>query len=377
MSLKDEFVRRVGQDIAETLIRRVKLKTRGGEVQLGRFRTDQKEVYLGGEEDFKEIQERIVESVAEAIRTKAGIVRQVPSIEELEVIIRESISDQLSKLEGLKAGQVTHVLEGTFAERPSLLDRIAVAALPPFKEDQLQQLEKDLERCIIKVIDYNEGGREIISTAFVLCDQGHILTPAHVALRQGRSLTLECRGQDPIRRAAQVRFINYDWDTAILEVEEGGGWEEFQRAGVKPSTLGLQDADRMRGDPVICLGYQEQHIFLDPIWANGWVSPHYPLRRVRFRDGHEQTCLVFVMGEAHVVEGMSGGPVLNLNTREVVAMVTGATRRVFQKWESIWEDTSSAVYGFAVPLRKVADIAEKCWPEISRCCFAEFQRLER
>ena len=349
MGLQNEFIEKVGQAVAESLMKRAKLKV------------ETKGFYLGEEEDIHEIQKHIVRLVVEAIRTKAQAIKQAPSIEELEAIIREGISDQFRKLKKLEVERATQALEETLAEQPSLLDRIAVAPLPPFEKHRLQQMEQELEDCVLKVVDRDDKGREIVSTAFVLCEQGHVLTAAHVALQEDRPLTIEHRGQEGF---AQVELIDRNQDLAIMRLEEEV-WDRIRDKGAKPPPLSLREAAQMRGDPILCLGYQEHHVFLDPIWASGWISPHYPLRKVQFRDGHRQTCLVLIMGAAHIVEGMSGGPVLSLETGEVVAMVTGATRRVFQKWRDLWEETSPAVYGFAVPISNVA----ASWPEIERCCF--------
>lgn len=318
-------------------------------------------------------------SLFEALNDQ-GVQRAISSasrMEEAFQVLIEEVAKRMSRYaHSEETSRIRQGIEGVFAEHPSWVDQTLSAVFktpggdipgsPRTDAGQSDPLEI-LERCALKVVD--SQGR--VSTGFVLCPRGHMLTPEHVA-RGHSSLKVAYRYRTPeghkreIEGRAQRVYADSDKDFSVFQLD-GGTYKRLQDAGLTPPPLAVEWQPR---NWVLCLGYQEQEIFADPITVEAFIKPHDPIRAIRFRDGHEQECLVFVIPRDHpsVVPGMSGGPVLNLNTRKVIAMVTGATLEAWvkQRWrsEEIWELISSGIYGFATPLSDVAD----SWPEFGRCC---------
>lgn len=253
------------------------------------------------------------------------------------------------------------------------------------EEDQLQQLEHRLKQCVLKVVDHGPN-QDWVGTAFALCERGHILTAAHV-LGEGHPLTISFQNEsvkvDKWRDLVTSGYLNKEKDIAILKLDPQH-WNQLRNAGLEPlrpdgtpPVLAVRDASTMRRDPVLCLGYPTPLIqgaarFVDPAPAEARVATHYPVRRIEFtKDGGVQECLVLVIaeGDERIVRGMSGGPILNLRTGEVIAMITGAERvgRIHQPFRNREEELPLAEYGFAVPLSDVADV-EEGWPEFKECC---------
>lgn len=272
--------------------------------------------------------------------------------------------------------QIATALRVFFKQKPSVVDSILeLFMVSPEPGKQGCSAFGILANCAVKITD--PKGR--ISTGYALCNQGHILTARHVV---GEYKTLDVAFRHPIgngrnreeQGGASVVHVNRYWDIAILQLKPEER-RRLQNAGLTQPPLSLEWQPR---DWVLCLGYQEQEIFADPFAVEAFIKPWDPMLTVRFRDGFEQKCLVIVIprDSPAIVPGMSGGPVMNLRTRYVMAMVTGATREAWvrQQWqgEDVWELVSSARYGFAVPLSHVVE----SWPGFRECCLASRQEQQ-
>lgn len=377
MQSHDGSIRKVSCDIAESVIKRIKpeaLQRFGMKKIVRRALSD--EAYLGPVDDALEIASHILQSIVHAIRTKGEAIDKAPTLEDIVAIVLDDVSSRLSGVGSqADARKVAEGLKTAFTEHPSLLDRIASAVLNPFEmeEGQLQQLEHRLKQCVLKIVDHGPN-QDWVGTAFALCERGHILTAAHV-LGEGHPLTISFQNQKVrVRKWEElVVYLNRGKDIAILELDRHS-LDKFQEAGLKPPALAVRDANSIRRDPVLCLGYQTALIrdaarFIDPAPAEARVATHYPIRQIEFtEDGYVQECLVLVIaeGDERIVHGMSGGPILNLRTGEVIAMITGAERvgRIRQPFRNREEELPLAEYGFGVLLN---DIVED-WPEFGVCC---------
>ena len=298
---------------------------------------------------------RAISTTAESLRRGEQVVKEPEGIAEL---VKVSFGSHIKE-----TGEETAVavLEHLFRQCPSLIDLILGLALSPV----IPACEPlgVMERGLLKVE---------ASSGFVVSDQGHVLTAAHVVRKNAEVQTL-FRYRTPYRdvkeKEAQAEIIHYDEkkDVCVLQIVRSD-WQNLWELGVQPLPLSTTWTS---GEWVLCLGYQEQEIFADPITVEAFIKRWDPVRAVRFRGEQvERDCLVLVIPHDYpaVAPGMSGGPVLALNRCQVIGMVTGANREAWvkQRWkgEEIWELVSSARYGFATPLSWVAE----SWPEFRECC---------
>jgi hypothetical protein len=396
---KDEAIRLVSCDIGKNLLRSLKPEI------LAQFPEIERRAFPRGLEDFKlgpSIYADILREIFQTLRTKGEVIDKVSTLEDVAMIILEDLFSRLSQLElkgELEPKRVANELEKAFTEHPSLLDRVSIVVQPSFeiKVEKLQQIERMLESYVLKVID----DKGTISTAFALCQRRHILTAAHVALdekNKPRSLKLafrygdvRARGETPDREATVI-YSDTSIDIALLQLAIQH-WQEFRRCGLLGDEedmkkvrvrLALRDENSLRGHPVLCFGYQAQptregHRFIDPCPVRATVARHKPVRNIEFVDEitgrvtHTQPCLVVIVaeGEERIGHGMSGGPILDLETGEIIAMITGAQRlgRIHQPYKGgiIEEQLPLAEYGFGVLL---SDVVES-WPEFRECCLAQ------
>ena len=384
MDLKEKALRDTAWDLTAGVLAQIKpeaLKFGKNEVENIAFPREVRlgpEAYLGPKYYFDFVRPldndaliaaSLLRLIAHALKgLKQQEVLQSSSPEELaERVIRqaETQGDWGKGLIDLK--RVTEALWEVFKLRPSIADSIFefFLELPCIKEEA-EPIEI-LRRCVLKIIDSH--GR--MSTGFALCRCGHVLTAEHV-VGGHREIEIVFRystsngKKQELMGWAKVIHTDQHRDVAILQVQ-GSEWERFKMGGLAPPPLSLE---WQPCDKILCLGYQEQEIFADPSTVEAFIRPWDPILSVRFRDGSERDSLVVVIPRDYptVVPGMSGGPVINLRTRKVMAMVTGATREAWvrQRWKSeeIWELISSARYGFATPLSWVAE----SWPEFRECC---------
>ncbi|MEM4724013.1 MAG: serine protease [Candidatus Hadarchaeum sp.] len=285
-----------------------------------------------------------------------------------EKVVKETLVRFGKRRGELECKEMKKGFEKFFCHRPSILDWILAVYLSwsrsfssKMREEEMSQINR-FERGVLKVIDH----RGCISTGFALCDQGHVLTAEHVARDHDKiEVSFRCSPRE-LACWAQVIHSDQEEDIAILQISPLD-WQALRRIGLTPLSLSLQWQPR---DWVLCLGYQEQELFVDPLIVEAFIKPWDPVRTVLFRDGSQKERLVLVIPRDHpeIAPGISGGPVINLRNSRVMAMVTGTTREIWvkQKWlgEEVWECISPARYAFATPLSKVCE----SWPGFSGCC---------
>jgi len=350
-----QSIRGVSSDLAKGVLKEI---APGALADFGRVERSVFEGTYGLPENL-EFAAALLYGIAQAfnhIQEEAILSATAPE-EVAELMVKEVLA-----LVSTRPGKVKEGFETYFKQNPSAVDLIFGAFLPPFKvrgdaPDPLNRLEAG----VLKVTD--RQGR--ISTAFALCEEGHVLTARHVVQGQDR---IEVSFKDQEQAWAEVIHSDQNRDIAILQISPND-WQRLRGVGLVPLPLSLTWQPR---DWVLCLGYQEQDIFADPVSVEAFIKPHDSIHRIRFRDGYEQRCLLLVIPRdyPHIAPGMSGGPVLDLRTGRVIGMVTGATREAWvrQRWrnEEIWE-LISGIYGFATPLSDVAD----SWPAFKECCIKE------
>lgn len=387
----DRAIRLVSTDIAKALFQRI------DPTILEKFHIIERQAFPRTLDDVtlgKSIYAEVLGAISRTLRTKG--MERAPTIEDVAMNIVEDVFTRLSELElkeELAPDRIAEELGRAFAEHPSLLDRASVAARQPLEiaTEQLQRLEEELEQRVLKVVD-TEGA---ISTAFALCEQGHILTASHVALDESnrpRSLKLALRYGDVRARRetegkeATVIYSDPSTDIAVLQLADQD-WYEFRRLGLMGGAgrqrrikLALRNEDQLRGREVLCFGYQpptrDGHRFLDPSPVRAMVAHHKPVRNIEFVDEYgnvigEQACLVLIIaeGEERIGQGMSGGPIIDLETGEIIGMTSGAQRAGYiqQPYKNRKEVLPIAEYGFGVLLSDVA----RSWPGFNRRCLAQ------
>lgn len=317
----------------------------------------------------------ILSSIREAIRQAIkAIVQKGPGEIRRPEDVAEMVKQYLraQRMSGELGTDVSAALDSFFKQHPSSIDQIFGLSLAPPAPvcDPLVILSSAL----LKVVD-PQGG---VSSGFAISDEGYVLTAAHVVGRHNEvSIAFRYRtpGGNPQEESVQATVVHRDTeeDISILHCSKPE-WDRLTNLGVRVPPLGL---DWRPSSWVLCLGYQEQQIFADPVTVEAFIKRWDPVRAVRFRDDRVQDCLVLVipLHAPAIVPGMSGAPVMDLETCRVIGMVTGATREAWvrQRWlgEEIWELIAGR-YGFAIPLTKVRE----SWPLFQECCLVETKPKE-
>lgn len=368
------MVNSMPSDIVKTAIRSVAWAyfSKTAPRELERFKEVEKWVYSPPlrRRTFGPSTDQIFETMAEVfgamvntLRVKAAEIAAAESPEEIKQLFLEEIAQRLRTT---SASEAIHMLGGLLDESPSLVDRIGMGAV---WQKPLPEYEAGLERSTLRIIDPEDKS---VSSGFILCKKGHILTAAHVV----RGNTHMCVAYKNEKQSlAHVKWVDEARDIAVLEADKDA-WVNW--AGLQTAKLGIRELEGLRRLRVVCLGYQDPEVFLGPVGVEAATPLCYPIRPVRFEDGRSQEVLVLIIGTniEHILiaSGMSGGPVMDLETGEVIAMVVGAynpTRRyelfeVYQPWRQRWELVSAKEFGFAVPLSQVAE----SWAEFMNCCLA-------
>ena len=351
-------IRSVSTDIARELLRRVEPQA------LGQFHLAEKAAFgpplaavLLGDETLVAVAE-VLRAIADAIDDHGGFVYKTSSQEDATKMMLNAIR---SRLEKQRQEELTELLMKTLDQvlREKITNILPVIT-PPFPITEEQR--EILRRCILKIPDGNS-----VSTGFALCEHGHILTPAHVALRyRNLEVVFEYGGKlnQGIGGKAEVIYLDQEHDIAILFVDKGD-WQVFRNdAGLRPAPLALGWEPR---DPVLCMGYQEQHITDRPRSIGAAIDPWDSILPIKFgKESQFQNCLILTWppGEGQITFGMSGGPVLNLRKNMVIATVVGSKLPAWQRQDDdVWVQVAPG-YGFAIPL---SDVAE-CWPGFEKCC---------
>ena len=318
----------------------------------------------------------IFRTIREAIRQAVEYIAQggpgeIKGREDVADLIKQYLESQ--RMSGDLDVDLLRVLEDFFSQHPSSVDQIFGLSLSPPASLRCEPLGT-LTRGLLKVVD-PQGH---ISSAFAISEQGYVLTAAH-AVGRHEEVHLVFQYRSPTgglhERDVQGTVVHHDVerDICILWCPPQS-WNELASLGLCAPPLGL---DWRPGSWVLCLGYQEQEIFLDPVAVEAFVKRWDPVHAVRFRDGHEQGCLVLTIPHRAppIVPGMSGAPVMDLDRCRVIGMVTGATREAWvrQEWrgEEIWELITGR-YGFVIPLTRVRET----WPLFREYCLAQTKPKE-
>ncbi|MEM4724050.1 MAG: hypothetical protein QXP01_03480, partial [Candidatus Hadarchaeum sp.] len=222
------------------------------DVERKAFPKSLEDITLGEELELASL---ILRAIDEVIRACQDSINKAPTLENIESMVLEGVSSRLRALgKKMEAEQVTKDLEATFIEHPSLLDRISSAVLPPLdiEEKHIQQLERDLEQSVLKIVDHKERWE---STAFALCEQGHILTAAHTFRKSNPLSVIFRHGDAKVRKQVEVTVkdihIVPEKAVAIVDVASKGDWGKLQEAGLPAPSLALGNAASIqRGDPV-------------------------------------------------------------------------------------------------------------------------------
>lgn len=178
----------------------------------------------------------------------------------------------------------------------------------------------ELSKCIFKIIDPYDGA---ISTGFFISENGLALTAYHVVHPKGqkqphRTMRIKYQGADLVARLIIPENSDFDKlakkDIAVLKVEGSG----FQAASVA-----TPDPELLKDRRVLAVGFQEQDLFADAVPIYGKVHSDFPVQRVRFDPREAQDCLIIVFENFRYLPGMSGSPILDVDSRHVIAMQTG------------------------------------------------------
>ncbi len=380
MSVPNDAVQNVGWDLTEAILEQIEptaLRYKRRHIERA---ASQRDAFLGEKDDALALAAMLLNVATQVLQQAAqGEGREAllsVQPERAAAMVAERVQGEIGAREAAgSADEVGAALRSYFSQHPSSVDSILGLLLASSEAPPTPASSDTLSRCVLKLVD----GQEHVSTGFVICKHGHVLTAEHVV--QGmEEIKVEFRrrkqdGQKVEHSCkASVEHADPERDVAILKLHPGQ-WEALEEAGAECPELSTQWQPR---DCVLCSGYQEHHTFADPFMVEAFVKAHDPLLAVRFRDGVEQECLVLVIPRDNpaVVPGMSGGPVLNtISGRQgVVAMVMGATREAWvrQRWqgEDLWELASSGRYGFAVPLSHV----KESWRAFDTCCLSQGRR---
>jgi hypothetical protein len=132
-----------------------------------------------------------------------------------------------------------------------------------------------------------------------------------------------------------------DQDLAVLEVDI-----EYVK------TVDL-DPEWHRGDRVYVTGFQEQDKFAGPVGIDSSISQHNPYAHPTFK-GVMQEVINFISDGIQFREGMSGAPILNLESGKVCAVETGYRP----------EEPGCQYRGYGIELKHLYD----SWPEFKELC---------
>ena len=325
---------------------------------------------FGPVDDAFEIACAIIEALRKAL---ANLGQDALAMESLDGFLSAIYSEVKAQLEALPEGadpqQVADAIAEAIREHPSHLDSIA-SALAGGQPVHGLQAEQSLVQSTLKVITTNEHGHRFLGTGFAVGEPLRIVTAHHV-VADARHIEVSFRGA-PSRQdspaACQARIVAQfeDEDLAILAVEGqhdhdlGRNADAWDRAGLERCTPAFAAAEDLAGHPVLGLGYHAQtdtggasFESVCPVRAD--VAFYSPMREVYFAgDDTGQECLILVVrqGQETLVRGMSGGPLLDLETGEVIGFMTGA-RGVHspvrtRQFNGIVEELPVVEYGYGV-----------------------------
>jgi putative serine protease PepD len=188
------------------------------------------------------------------------------------------------------------------------------------------------DRVLPGVVSVRVGGsgRTATGSGFVLDDEQHIITNAHVVAGGG---TVTVVGRDGRSRPAELVGSDPQTDIAVLRVSPAGA--------LRPLALG-RSADVRVGEQVLAVG--------SPLGLSGTVTAGIVSaldRRVRLgEDGGRQSAL---QTDASINPGNSGGPLVNARG-EVIGVNTAIARL---------EGGGNIGIGFAIPIDRAEQAASR------------------
>nr|WP_078900159.1 trypsin-like peptidase domain-containing protein [Streptomyces sp. SBT349] len=183
-------------------------------------------------------------------------------------------------------------------------------------------------------------------TGFVLDDEGHILTNAHVVRPAAEGGVIDVTFSSGDSARAEVVGQDSGYDLAVVKVSGV--------SGLSPLTLGDSDAVRV-GDPVVAVGAPFE---LAGTVTSGIISAtERPITAGgEEADGSDVSYVNALQTDAPINPGNSGGPLVDINGR--VIGVNSAIRTA----DSGGFDTGQAGsvgLGFAIPVNQAKDVAEQ------------------
>jgi putative serine protease PepD len=198
------------------------------------------------------------------------------------------------------------------------------------------------------VVTLHVSGAEAAGTGtgFVLDDEGHILTNAHVVEPAGQGGVIEVTFSSGDTAQAEVVGADAGYDLAVVEVRGV--------SGLSPLELGDSDSVRV-GDPVIAFGAPFD---LEGTVTSGIISAtERPITAGGSElDGSDISYVNALQTDAPINPGNSGGPLVDINGR--VIGINSAIRTA--ESEGLESGGSGSVgLGFAIPINQGQDVAEQ------------------
>ncbi|MDT0307696.1 trypsin-like peptidase domain-containing protein [Streptomyces sp. DSM 44917] len=190
------------------------------------------------------------------------------------------------------------------------------------------------------------GGSSGTGTGFVLDDQGHILTNAHVVRPAGAAGVIEVTFSSGDTAQAEVVGQDSGYDLAVVRVSGV--------SGLSPLTLGNSDAVRV-GDPVVAIGAPFD---LAGTVTSGIISAtERPITAGgEEADGSDVSYVNALQTDAPINPGNSGGPLVDIGGR--VIGVNSAIRTADSGGLDAGQ-AGSVGLGFAIPVNQARDVAEQ------------------
>ena len=370
MSRQNAAIILVSRNIAEEVIARVIPRTQSlfgvDGVRGTARRRSLDEVRLGPEDDALEIASSIVQAIRDTLQMRKEDIIRASTLDSMLGIVLSGVKTQATRLRGVADAQaITQGFSAVIDEHPSHLDAIVAAVVPPFQTEEEKGGEK-LRKCVVRVINKSEG---FMGSGFAIDTKGHILTAHHV-LENAKQIKIvfDKVHNDPDGGwNAHIVASLEDQDLSILELEDSA---DAERAGLVPCRLGCTSPAKLRGHPLLGLGYHADAYakgngILDPCPTLARVVQHFPVRKVSF-GGSIQPCLITVIeaGQEPIREGMSGGPFIDLAGDTVIALITGAQATGVHQFNGTYEPLPVVEYGFGVSF----SLVRESWPEFKQYC---------
>ncbi|WP_236670850.1 S1C family serine protease [Streptomyces sp. 7-21] len=198
------------------------------------------------------------------------------------------------------------------------------------------------------VVTLHVSGAEAATTGtgFVLDEQGHILTNAHVVAPAERAGVIDVTFSSGDTAQAEVIGLDSGYDLAVVKVSGV--------SGLTPLELGDSDAVHV-GDPVVAIGAPFD---LQGTVTSGIISAtERPITAGGSEpDGSDISYVNALQTDAPINPGNSGGPLVDVNGR--VIGVNSAIRTA----DGAGLDTGQAGsvgLGFAIPINQAREVAEQ------------------